>query len=169
MKKGFTLIELLIVIAVLGILAAGVLATIDPFEQFKKARDSNARNSVVETYNAFVRFNANHGDWPWENAASTANCAVMSGSMTTNPGQGCLTALVNDGELKAGFPGSVTSGVATSAYFNYLSSENNIAVCFLPQSKAVRSDANSTYTQLGEAGPVECPSATVQTCYWCAK
>ena len=39
MKKslGFTLIELLIVIALLGALAVGLLATIDPFEQLKKA------------------------------------------------------------------------------------------------------------------------------------
>jgi len=34
---GFTLMELLIVIGVLGILAAGLLAAIDPFEQLKKA------------------------------------------------------------------------------------------------------------------------------------
>jgi len=32
-NKGFTLMELLIVIGVLGILAAGLLAAIDPFEQ----------------------------------------------------------------------------------------------------------------------------------------
>ena len=36
-NKGFTLIELLIVIALLGALAVGLLATIDPFEQLKKA------------------------------------------------------------------------------------------------------------------------------------
>ena len=35
-QKGFTLIELLIVIALLGSLAVGLLATIDPFEQLKK-------------------------------------------------------------------------------------------------------------------------------------
>ena len=35
---GFTLMELLIVIGVLGILAAGLLAAIDPFEQLKGPR-----------------------------------------------------------------------------------------------------------------------------------
>ena len=40
-KKGFTLIELLIVIGILGILAAGLQAAIDPIEQLKKGQDSN--------------------------------------------------------------------------------------------------------------------------------
>ena len=43
MKKGFTLIELLIVIAILGILAIALLATLDPFEQLRKSRDGAKR------------------------------------------------------------------------------------------------------------------------------
>ena len=46
--KGFTLIELLIVIALLGALAVGLLATIDPFEQLKKGRDTSKKNTVSE-------------------------------------------------------------------------------------------------------------------------
>ena len=33
LQYGFTLVELLIVIALLGALAIGLLATVDPFEQ----------------------------------------------------------------------------------------------------------------------------------------
>ena len=40
LSKGFTLIELLIVIELLGALAAGLLAAIDPFEQLKKGVDT---------------------------------------------------------------------------------------------------------------------------------
>ena len=45
------MIELLIVIGVLGILATGLLAAVDPFEQLKKARDTKAmvRNVSLST------------------------------------------------------------------------------------------------------------------------
>ena len=46
--KGFTLIELLIVIALLGALAVGLLAALDPFEQLKKGTDTGTRNTVSE-------------------------------------------------------------------------------------------------------------------------
>jgi len=39
-KKGFTLVELLIVIAILAILAAGVVVVINPGELLAQARDS---------------------------------------------------------------------------------------------------------------------------------
>jgi len=64
-KKGFTLIELLVVIGILGILAIGILAAIDPFEQLKKGRDTNLRNVTVEYVNACTRYYATHGVLPW--------------------------------------------------------------------------------------------------------
>ncbi len=170
MKKGFTLIELLIVIAVLGILAAGILAIIDPFEQFKKARDTNARNSVVELYNAFIRFNANHGYWPWNYSGSTDICSptATSETLTSAAGQGCISSLIRDGELKQGFAGAVSSGVITSGRYNFLSSEGNVAVCFSPDSKTIRSDTNTKYDAYGLTAS-DCPNATSGTCYWCAR
>jgi len=59
--RGFTLIELLIVIALLGALAVGLLATIDPFEQLKKGRDTSQRNTTAEFYNANLRLLRNQG------------------------------------------------------------------------------------------------------------
>lgn len=47
-QKGFTLIELLIVIAVLGVLAAVVLAAINPLEQLKRGRDSGRLSGVAQ-------------------------------------------------------------------------------------------------------------------------
>ena len=50
-KKGFTLIELLVVIGILGILAAALVATIDPFEQLNKAQDSTVKNMAGRILN----------------------------------------------------------------------------------------------------------------------
>lgn len=44
--KGFTLIELLIVIAVLGILAAGVLVAINPVKKVNQANDARLKNDI---------------------------------------------------------------------------------------------------------------------------
>lgn len=45
-SKGFTLIELLIVIAILGILAAGILVAIDPIDKINQANDAKVQNDV---------------------------------------------------------------------------------------------------------------------------
>lgn len=45
-SKGFTLIELLIVIAILGILAAGILVAIDPVDKINAANDAKVQNDV---------------------------------------------------------------------------------------------------------------------------
>lgn len=45
-SKGFTLIELLIVIAILGILAAGILVAVDPVDKISAANDAKVQNDV---------------------------------------------------------------------------------------------------------------------------
>lgn len=45
-SSGFTLIELLIVIAILGILAAGLLFAINPAEKIRQSRDVKAIESI---------------------------------------------------------------------------------------------------------------------------
>src|SRR3990167_3167776 len=77
--KGFTLIELLVVIGILGILAAALIATIDPFEQLKKGRDTTTRNTALEYLNALTRYYATHGAFPWD--VGVAGCAAP----TANP------------------------------------------------------------------------------------
>jgi prepilin-type N-terminal cleavage/methylation domain-containing protein len=115
MKKfslGFTMIELLIVISVLGILATGVLAAVDPFEQLKKARDTNNRQSVLSLQTALIRYYATHGALPWDNAAVAATCtaagaggifgAARDTEITATDLLPCITLLEADGELKPG-------------------------------------------------------------------
>ncbi|HEX7542609.1 MAG TPA: prepilin-type N-terminal cleavage/methylation domain-containing protein, partial [Patescibacteria group bacterium] len=64
-NKGFTLIELLIVIALLGALAVGLLAALDPFEQLKKGTDTSVRNTVSEYQGAVIRYYAIKNQMPW--------------------------------------------------------------------------------------------------------
>lgn len=45
-SKGFTLIELLIVIAILGVLAAGILVAIDPVDKINAANDAQVQNDI---------------------------------------------------------------------------------------------------------------------------
>ena len=45
-ERGFTLIELLIVIAILGILAAGILVAIDPVDKINQGNDAKVQNDA---------------------------------------------------------------------------------------------------------------------------
>ena len=97
-NKGFTLIELLIVIALLGALAIGLLATIDPFEQLKKGRDTATRNTVTEFYNANLRFYGTKGEFPWGTGNAFSSENPDSAALGTT-----LDQLVSAGELKQNF------------------------------------------------------------------
>ncbi len=170
-NKGFTLIELLVVIGILGVLAAALIATIDPFEQLKKATDTNVKNTTVEFVNSNIRYYTTHNLLPW--ADPSAGVACNTGSMpsaaplTNAQMSACLTAIINDGELKTAF-----------TTVNYLSSilvtgtANSVIACFLPISKSQLKDTNTKYTSTGT--PVANPTTNCvgyngsTTCYWCA-
>ncbi|MGH7245800.1 MAG: type II secretion system protein [Candidatus Levyibacteriota bacterium] len=168
-KKGFTLIELLVVIGILGILAAALVATIDPFEQLKKADDANTKNTAVEFVDATIRYYTTHNAMPWTDNAQAA-CTSVAGSspsgLTLNSLTACLSALVSDGELKAGF-----TNVTNILKAIYLTGTANTAIaCFNPQSKAQNHDANTKYDQYGNTSGT-CPASTTvsSSCYWCAQ
>lgn len=68
--KGFTLIELLIVIAILGILAAGLLLAIDPAEKLRQGQDTRAINDVSQTASKIEQYAIQSADgvYPAEGA-----------------------------------------------------------------------------------------------------
>jgi prepilin-type N-terminal cleavage/methylation domain-containing protein len=168
MKKstGFTLIELLIVIALLGALAIGLLATIDPFEQLKKGRDTSQRNTTSEFYNANLRYYATKSSFPWAGTA-LAGMALTDGSMTT-----AMAELVSTGELKSQFTTLVGSSNLAKIFVSS-NGTDTIGVCFMPESKSFQKDANTKFDSAGGTGnSAACSSQTSgigTSCYYCVQ
>lgn len=155
LSKGFTLIELLIVIALLGALAVGLLAALDPFEQLKKGTDTGARNTVSEIHGSVVRYYSIKNTMPyigstlgWQNAAS-AYATVIS-------------PVVALGELKTDFS-TLAGGQLNKIYLT--GTDTSITVCFKPDSKSFKNDNNTKFDGTGS------PTCTVGSgnCYWCVE
>jgi len=80
-KQGFTLIELLIIIAIIAILAAGVIIAVNPGRQFKEARNSTRWSHMNAIANAVYTYTVEHqGTYPpcipaYPNKANVEDCA----------------------------------------------------------------------------------------------
>ncbi|HRN96580.1 MAG TPA: prepilin-type N-terminal cleavage/methylation domain-containing protein [Candidatus Levybacteria bacterium] len=97
-NKGFTLVELLVVIAVLGVLAAGVLVAINPLEQFARGSDTGRKSSITELgratvayYTAQGQYFATSNSWITTNLKSTGEVKITPNN-TYPTGIGCNTA-----------------------------------------------------------------------------
>lgn len=153
--KAFTLIELLIVIALLGALAIGLLAALDPFEQFKKGRDTGIRNTVSELHGGFIRYYAIKNEMPY--------LSTISGTGETNSAY--IQSVVDTGELKTDFMQLAEDQLQ---YIELNGGTETLTTCFQPQSKSFRSDPNTKFTATGGTA-TGCPSSTATTCYWCIR
>lgn len=161
-RKGFTLIELLIVIALLGALAIGLIATIDPFEQLKKGRDTATRNTVTEFYNANLRYFGTKGQFAWGTDPFAAGTSLSN--LTTT-----ITDLVDAGELKNNFIAAAGFNRLERITVNSTASDD-LSVCFVPESKNFRLDSNTIYQATDATLRNDC-KAQVGTgatdCAWC--
>jgi len=160
-KRGFTLIELLIVIALLGALAIGLLATIDPFEQLKKGRDTSTRNTVAEIYNANLRIYATKGQFTWGTTTFEGQSLTAMGSD--------ISALIQAGELKNRFIDLAGSNNLAKIFVTSTSPEHE-SVCFRPESKSFQADPVTIYDQTaGTTNIATCKSQPGGTadCYLC--
>lgn len=153
--KGFTLIELLIVVALLGALAVGLLAALDPFEQLKKGNDTGVRNTAIEMQAASIRYYGIKNYMPWclngttcttfrdatdDDAAGTG----ILGSAWSN----AILELEQTGELKAGFSSIATSGVMgkITIFGNSATGTSpTVKVCYKPTAKSFINDPNTKY------------------------
>lgn len=179
-NKGFTLIELLVVIGILGILAAALIATIDPFEQLKKADDSKIKNIAVEFQTANVRYYTTHGAFPWnDSTSSNANCtglgsANISGVTLDTANlidciNGASGSLIAEGELKSAF--ATNTNDLSKVYLTWDSTDaTNMIVCFSPTSKSQKASPDTKYDSTGVES-ASCPDASAadDTCFWCTR
>jgi len=172
LQKGFTLIELLVVIGILGILATALVATIDPFEQLKKASDSNLKNAAVEFANANLRYYTTHNAMPWHATGGVAGCgtagAISAVALDAATGAPCVTGLIQDGELKDQFDDddNLTSKIVLTG-----DATTEVNVCYLPTSKAEQRSPLTKFDSTGTeraAGLCGVNGTDADNCYWCA-
>lgn len=108
-KLGFTLIELLIVIAVLGVLAAGVLVAINPIKKINQANDAKIKSNIGQLARAIQSYSTlNNGTYP-----------------------ASLDGIVTSGEIKRIPDPPVTGSYAA----NYVKSGNEASLYFPLQDK----------------------------------
>lgn len=172
--------ELLIVIAILGILAVGLLIALDPVEQTRRATDTGAQQSAGESKNAINRYFTSKLYYPWCTPASAGStCTYIAGcadAVTVFGTAGTCAAtvladLVATGELKTAPP----TNIANRLNLALSGGGATFQVSFIPAAKSFK----TTYvTTLGTAGvytttactvlgtAATCPS-TSATCAYC--
>jgi prepilin-type N-terminal cleavage/methylation domain-containing protein len=71
--KGFTLIELLITIALIGVIAGGVMMVMNPLTQFQKSRDAQRKSDLRQIQNALEGYYNDNGEYPLSTGSSAYN------------------------------------------------------------------------------------------------
>lgn len=158
-QKAFTLIELLIVIAILGILAVGILVGINPLEQTRKATDTSLVRIASEYKTAVDRFYAGHNYMPWcdpSSAPGTCNAPYGAGCANFNAltstageqlGTGCnnagINALIISGELKSTFLSSAGNNAQVIRVWSDAAGAVYIGVGFDPKSNSYDTNTNT--------------------------
>lgn len=171
-QSGFTLIELLIVIALLGALAVGLLASLDPFEQFKKGNDTGIRNTVTEIHAAAIRYYSTKNALPWKASIETVNAedTVV---------KGYIQDIIDSGELKNEFL-ELSENQLKDIWITYVAGTTSFSVCYRPTSKNFIAEQNTKYNKDGSmdeeitddqttAEKKEYCDEDLETCFWCIK
>lgn len=187
--KGFTLIELLIVIALLGALAVGLLAALDPFEQLKKGTDTGVRNTAIELQAASIRYYGIKNYMPW--CLNGATCTTFRDTgppsdddsaatgILASAWANTITEIEASGELKPNFStiaGSGPLGKITIFGNSATGTSPTVKVCYKPTAKSFINDPNTKYVaatglQNALTGASACKGqggiGADETCLWC--
>lgn len=141
-RKGFTMVELLVVISIIGILAAAIIAVLNPAEQLRKGRDTARNADTASLLNALDRYAATFGCYPWEYDSTNSTCdeagndvaaaAISSANFATG---GNMEALVSTDELKSQFQ---TRNSITNSELKIFETAGQASVCFTPESQTAR-------------------------------
>ena len=168
-KKAFTLIELLIVIALLGALAVGLLAALDPFEQLKKGTDTGVRNTVSEIHGAIIRYYGIKNYMPWCSDADTCNDPSAL-PMSDAAGTTIINNIITTGELKSDFGELAGAGTLGKIFITGVNADATVTVCFAPTAKSFAAHPNSKFSSSGVTPSGSCPTGNpADNCYWCVK
>ncbi|MFZ1721323.1 MAG: prepilin-type N-terminal cleavage/methylation domain-containing protein [Microgenomates group bacterium] len=149
---GFTMIELLIVIAILGILAVAVLSALNPIEQINRGRDTGYRSDAEQLLNAFERYQAFQGAYPWQTGpGDTSNIGLSwqvfddSVADTATPpcpvyeklSEATTANCIGTDEVKVSFFNRVFAASRNPLYvYNDGTQGASTYVCFAPSSQA---------------------------------
>lgn len=169
MRKGFTLIELIIVMAVFGVLAAGLLASLEPGEQVKRAQDNALQFKATEVARSIVRFQVNTGG---RSPVCGVSCPVgfRGGTLDVLTQEGNSTrvveALSNSGELRQSFITAELSYI----YLSTIDGTRN-AVCYLPGSRSHQRSSNTVFKMISgrlelDSSPYVCKANGGPTDCW---
>lgn len=95
--KGFTLIELIVVIAVLGVLAAGVFAAINPVKRINQAKDTRIKTDIGQISRAMQAYFTSTGTsgTPYYPSAVADLVSSELKSEPKTPGGGSYTMVLN--------------------------------------------------------------------------
>lgn len=93
-SKGFTLVEIIIVVALIGVLAGGLITIIDPAGQLKGSRDSKRKADLKQIQAALELYRADMGSYPDNSDIGTdaANNSTNT-SLVDNPSSVQITYL----------------------------------------------------------------------------
>lgn len=164
--KSFTLIEILIVIALLGALAAALLATLDPFEQFKKGTDTGTINTASNLHKGIVNYYATKNFMPWCTDAQT--CTDPTESTAKSLENTVINNIVQTGELKSDFA-QLAGGQLENIYITGTNNPPIVSICYKPISKSFANNPNTKYNKNGSQIN-GCPSGNpADNCYYCVK